>query len=130
VARCQLPLYQRVKFEPLCAHQANQRLTRSIDILRQISVPLADPASLLSPRERRSSNCRPVLLKRHKQTSRRFIRSPRRHAGARLAGEPPHVMLAPRLRDIGLMEFNRDMGAIAEGLYCVEQALPILRHYL
>jgi NTE family protein len=49
---------------------------------------------------------------------------------ARLAGEPPHVMLAPRLRDIGLMEFNRAKEAIAEGRYCVEQALPMLRRYM
>jgi NTE family protein len=49
---------------------------------------------------------------------------------ARLAGEPPHVMLSPRLRNIGLMEFNRAKEAIAEGRYCVEQALPMLRHYL
>jgi len=49
---------------------------------------------------------------------------------ARLAGEPPHVMLAPRLRDIGLMEFNRAKEAIAEGQYCVEQALPTLRRYI
>lgn len=49
---------------------------------------------------------------------------------ARLAGEPPHVMLLPRLRDIGLMEFNRAKDAIAEGRYCVEQALPMLRRYL
>ena len=48
---------------------------------------------------------------------------------ARLAGEPPHVMLAPRLRDIGLMEYDRAAEAIAEGRYCVEQAMPILRHY-
>jgi NTE family protein len=48
---------------------------------------------------------------------------------ARLAGEPPHVMLAPRLRDIGLMEYNRAAEAIAEGRYCVEQAMPMLRHY-
>ena len=48
---------------------------------------------------------------------------------ARLAGEPPHVMLAPRLRDIGLMEYNRATEAIAEGRYCVEQAMPMLRHY-
>jgi NTE family protein len=48
---------------------------------------------------------------------------------ARLAGEPPHVMLAPRLRDIGLMEYNRAAEAIAEGRSCVEQAMPILRHY-
>jgi NTE family protein len=48
----------------------------------------------------------------------------------RLAGEPPHVMLLPRLRDIGLMEFNRAKEAIAEGRTCVEQALPVLRRYV
>jgi NTE family protein len=48
----------------------------------------------------------------------------------RLAGEPPHVMLVPRLRDIGLMEFNRAEEAIEEGRACVEQALPTLRRYL
>jgi NTE family protein len=34
---------------------------------------------------------------------------------ARLAGEPPQVMLVPRLRHIGLMEFNRAKEAIAGG---------------
>ena len=48
----------------------------------------------------------------------------------RLAGEPPHVMLVPRLRTIGLMEFNRAAEAIAEGRACVEQALPALKRYL
>jgi NTE family protein len=48
----------------------------------------------------------------------------------RLAGEPPHVMLLPRLRDMGLMEFDRAKEAIAEGRICVEQALPMLRRYL
>jgi len=48
----------------------------------------------------------------------------------RLAGEPPHVMLLPRLRDIGLMEFDRAKEAIAEGRICVEQALPMLRRYM
>jgi NTE family protein len=48
----------------------------------------------------------------------------------RLAGEPPHVMLVPRLRGIGFMEFNRAHDAIAEGRACVEQALPALRRYL
>ncbi|MBV8191827.1 MAG: patatin-like phospholipase family protein [Alphaproteobacteria bacterium] len=48
----------------------------------------------------------------------------------RLAGEPPHVMLVPRLRSIGLMEFNRADEAIEEGRACVEQALPALRRYL
>ena len=48
----------------------------------------------------------------------------------RLAGEPPHVMLVPRLRGIGLMEFNRAEEAIAEGRACVDQALPTLKRYL
>ncbi|HLX14822.1 MAG TPA: patatin-like phospholipase family protein [Bradyrhizobium sp.] len=48
----------------------------------------------------------------------------------RLAGEPPHVMLLPRLRDMGLMEFDQAKEAIAEGRICVEQALPMLRRYM
>ncbi len=48
----------------------------------------------------------------------------------RLAGEPPHVMLLPRLRHIGLMEFNRANEAIAEGRSCVEQALPMIQRLL
>jgi NTE family protein len=49
---------------------------------------------------------------------------------ARLAGEPPHVMLLPRLGDVGLLEFNRAAEAIAEGRACVDQALPFLQRYL
>jgi len=49
---------------------------------------------------------------------------------ARLAGEPPHVTLTPRLRDIGLLEFNRAKEAMVEGRYCVEEALPALRRFL
>ena len=48
----------------------------------------------------------------------------------RLAGEPPHVMLLPRLRDMGLMEFDQAKEPIAEDRICVEQALPMLRRYL
>jgi NTE family protein len=48
---------------------------------------------------------------------------------ARLAGEPPHVMLMPRLGHIGLMEFNRAAETIAEGHAVVEHALPLLRRY-
>jgi NTE family protein len=49
---------------------------------------------------------------------------------ARLAGEPPHVMLMPRLKHIGLLEFNRAAETIAEGRACVDQALPFLKKYL
>lgn len=49
---------------------------------------------------------------------------------ARLAGDPPHVMLVPRLEHIKMLEFNRADEAIAEGRACVEHALPFLRRYL
>lgn len=49
---------------------------------------------------------------------------------SRLAGEPPHVMLLPRLRHISLMEFSRAKEAIAEGRFCVEQALPMLQRFI
>ncbi|HOV04702.1 MAG TPA: patatin-like phospholipase family protein, partial [Kaistiaceae bacterium] len=48
----------------------------------------------------------------------------------RLAGEPPHVMLVPRLRDIGLMDYDRAAEAIAEGRASVAQAMPALERYL
>ena len=48
---------------------------------------------------------------------------------ARLAGDPPHVLLVPRLGHIGLMEYNRAKESIAEGRLCVEQAMPMLKRF-
>jgi NTE family protein len=47
----------------------------------------------------------------------------------RLAGEPPHILLVPRLHNIGWMEFTRAKELIAEGRACVEQALPMLQRF-
>jgi NTE family protein len=49
---------------------------------------------------------------------------------ARLAGEPPHVMLTPRLHHIKLMEFNRAAESMAEGRAVVDHAVPLLKRYL
>lgn len=49
---------------------------------------------------------------------------------ARMAGEPPHVALVPRLESIKMLEFNRASEAIAEGRACVEQALPYIKRYV
>jgi NTE family protein len=49
---------------------------------------------------------------------------------ARMAGEPPHVALVPRLEGIKMLEFNRAAEAIAEGRACVEQALPYIKRYI
>ncbi|WP_245185555.1 patatin-like phospholipase family protein [Falsiroseomonas frigidaquae] len=48
----------------------------------------------------------------------------------RLAAEPPHVLMLPRLRNLALMDFHRGREAILEGRACAEQALPALRRYL
>jgi len=49
---------------------------------------------------------------------------------ARLAGDPPHVLLVPRLGHIGLMEYNRAEEAIAEGRLCAEQTIPIMKRFI
>ena len=49
---------------------------------------------------------------------------------SRLAGDPPHVMLMPRLAHVGLFEFQRAQEAIIEGAACVDRALPDLRMLL
>lgn len=49
---------------------------------------------------------------------------------ARLAGDPPHVALTPRLDTIKMLEFNRAPEAIAEGRACVAHALPYIKRYL
>jgi NTE family protein len=46
---------------------------------------------------------------------------------SRLAGDPPDVVVAPRLGHIGLLEFHRAEEAIAEGILSVERSMPFLR---
>ena len=48
---------------------------------------------------------------------------------ARLAGEPPHVLLRPQLANLNWMEFQRGREAIAEGRACVEYANLSLSKY-
>ena len=49
---------------------------------------------------------------------------------SRLAGDPPDVMLSPKLSHIGLMEFYRADEAIQEGKQCVMRMMPEIRHVL
>jgi len=50
-----------------------------------------------------------------------------RIARSRLAGDPPDVMIAPKLARIGLFEFHRADEAIALGVEAAERMLPDLR---
>lgn len=50
------------------------------------------------------------------------------HIGrSRLAGEPPDIMITPRLAHLQLLEFHRAAEAIAEGRKAAEAVLPMLR---
>lgn len=49
---------------------------------------------------------------------------------ARMAGDPPDVVLTPRLAHLGLMDFDQADEAIAAGMECVRLHLPLLRNVL
>ena len=49
---------------------------------------------------------------------------------SRLAGDPPDIMLTPKLSHIGLIEFYRAQEAMQEGKECVLRILPEIRHVL
>jgi NTE family protein len=49
---------------------------------------------------------------------------------SRLAGDPPDVLLTPRLGHISMMEFHRAEEAIKEGYRCAEEAAPMLEELL
>jgi NTE family protein len=46
---------------------------------------------------------------------------------ARLAGDPPDILLTPRVGHIHLMEFHRASEAIEEGYSCAEESAAILK---
>ena len=49
---------------------------------------------------------------------------------SRMAGDPPDILLSPRLSHIGLLEFYRAGEAITEGKKCVQSMLPEIQHVL
>lgn len=49
---------------------------------------------------------------------------------SRLAGDPPDIILSPKLADIGLLEIYRAREAIEEGEKCVQRMVPEITHLL
>jgi len=49
---------------------------------------------------------------------------------SRMAGDPPDILLSPKLSHIGLLEFYRAGEAITEGKKCVQSMLPEIQHIL
>ena len=53
-----------------------------------------------------------------------------RIARSRLAGDPPDVMVAPKLAKMGLFEFHRAAECIELGRQAAERALPDLQEMI
>jgi NTE family protein len=49
---------------------------------------------------------------------------------SRMAGDPPDILLSPKLSHIGLLEFYRAREAIEEGRKCVQRMMPEINHIL
>jgi len=47
---------------------------------------------------------------------------------SRMAGDPPDILLTPRLSHIGLLEFFRARESIEEGSKCVQRMIPEIQH--
>ncbi|WP_456379188.1 patatin-like phospholipase RssA [Thiolapillus sp.] len=47
---------------------------------------------------------------------------------SRMAGDPPDILLEPRLAEIGLLEFHRASEAIVEGERCVQRMRPLIEY--
>ncbi|MFA5596979.1 MAG: patatin, partial [Pusillimonas sp.] len=48
---------------------------------------------------------------------------------SRMVGEPPHVVITPRLSHLGLMDFHRAQEAITEGQRAAQEALNDIRAF-
>ncbi len=49
---------------------------------------------------------------------------------SRMAGDPPDIILSPKLAHIGLLEFHRAVEVIDEGRKCVQRILPEIQYML
>ena len=49
---------------------------------------------------------------------------------SRMAGDPPDIMLVPRLKEVGLLDFDKAAESIEAGRTCVRHALPHLQDHL
>lgn len=49
---------------------------------------------------------------------------------SRMAGDPPDILLSPKLAHIGLLEFHRAQEAIQEGENCVKRMFPEIKYIM
>jgi NTE family protein len=89
-------------------------------VVNRISDMVSDYRSTLfagSKRPDQAPNLFEALIRSVNITQDRITRS-------RMAGDPPDILIAPKLSQIGLLEFYRGVEAIEEGRKSVERVLP------
>lgn len=103
------------------------RAARVAQMLAQIPAALREPAELVLPHLVRGGPQSPgyfdVLVNALNIMQEKITRS-------RLAGEPPHVLIAPEVAAIGLMDFDRAEEAIAAGRAAAAKAVDAIAEQL
>lgn len=96
-------------------------------LVEQVPAPFRAQAAAIAPKLLRPPAGAPgyfdVLVNSLNVMQQQITRS-------RLAGEPPHVLINPRVGMIGAFEFNRAAEAIAEGRAAATHALPEIERLL
>lgn len=102
----------------------NEKPSAEIRFLEKLSSSLMKRASTFKNGEKKQDEWTPglfdVLASSINIMQDRITRS-------RMAGDPPDIILSPRLGHIGLLEFDRAEETIEEGGKCVERMLPALK---
>lgn len=115
-----LPTYQAVASEP---RNASPALWDQFTERLQQGLKESNLGRLMARREPPGPSMFDVIASSINIMQDRITRS-------RMAGDPPDILLAPRLGKIGLLEFDRAEEAIDEGRRAVERMLPAIRPLL
>lgn len=116
---------ERLRVDP--EGDAAVRAARVAQMLEQVPFALRETAGRLLPHLMRTETRAPgyfdVLVNSLNIMQEKINRS-------RLAGEPPHILIAPDVATINLLDFDRAGEAIAAGRAAAEKALDAIRELL
>lgn len=116
---------ERLRVDPDA--DAAARSARAAQMLEQVPAALREAAGRILPHllkdETRAPGYFDVLVNSLNIMQEKITRS-------RLAGEPPHALIAPEVAAIGLLDFDRAGEAIAAGREAAEKALGAIREQL
>ena len=107
--------------------EATARAARAAQMLEQVPAALRETAGRILPHLLKGGTRAPgyfdVLVNSLNIMQEKITRS-------RLAGEPPHALIAPEVAAINLLDFDRAEDAVAAGRAAAEKALDAIREQL